>query len=43
MMGCGMMFGKIIGTIGLSFAPIDFELTLSNAIANPVEAHVNCF
>ncbi len=43
MIGSGMMFGKIIGMIGLSFAPIDCELALSNAIANPVEALVNCF
>ncbi len=40
MMGRGVIFGKVVGTIGLSFAPIDFELTLTNAIPDPINTHV---
>ena len=38
-----MMFGEINGTIGLTFVPIDFELSRVNAIADPIKTHVNCF
>ena len=31
--------GKVIG----SFDPDELELTLADAVAHPVEAHVNCF
>ena len=43
MMKRGKMFGEVIGTIGLTFAPIDFELTLANAMADPIKLYVNCF
>jgi hypothetical protein len=38
-----MMFGEVIGTIGLTFAPIDFELALANSITDPTVAYVNDF
>ena len=41
MMRCRVIFGEIIGTVCFAFAPIDFELALANAIANPLEAHTN--
>ncbi len=31
------MFGKIIGTIGLTFAPIDFEFAMSNSNTDPIK------
>ena len=37
------MFGKVIGMTGLTFAPIDFELSLADAIADPIKTHVNSF
>ena len=43
-MVCGwMMLSKKIGPIGNTAAPINVELTLANAIANPIETHVNSF
>jgi hypothetical protein len=38
-----MLFGKIIGIVVGTFAPIDNELPLSDAVANPVKAHVHGF
>ena len=32
-----MMLGKIFGTICLTFAPVDFKLSLSNAIEYPIK------
>ena len=43
MMGSGVMFREVISTIGLAFTPVDFELALANAIADPVLTHVNGF
>ena len=43
MMGGRMMLGEVVGTIRLTFAPIDFKLPLSNAIADPIKMHINCF
>ena len=37
------MLGEVISAIGRAFAPIDLELALANAIANPIEAHVDDF
>jgi hypothetical protein len=43
-MVCGwMMLSKIVGPIGNTAAPMDVELTLAHAIANPIETHVNSF
>jgi len=36
-----MVFGKIIGMIGVTRAPEDVELTLSGAATNPIKSHVN--
>ena len=38
-----MMLGEIIGLVDAAFAPINEKLSLSNAIANPIEAHVDGF
>jgi hypothetical protein len=38
-----MVLGKIVGTICLAFAPVDLTLSLANAIAYPIEPHVDCF
>ena len=36
-----MVFGKIIGAIGVTRVPEDVELTLTGAIMNPIKLHVN--
>jgi hypothetical protein len=38
-----MMFGKVVGTVCLSFAPVNLKLALADTIADPVEAHVDRF
>ena len=38
-----MVFGEIIGSIGFTFAPKNLELTLADAISDPVESHVDGF
>jgi hypothetical protein len=38
-----MMFSEIISSVQNSSFPIDMELALADAVANPVEAHVNGF
>ena len=38
-----MVFGEIVSVVLLSSLPVDFELALSHAIADPVETHVDCF
>ena len=43
MMGRRMVFGKVVGTIRLAFAPINLKLTLANTIANPVKTHIDRF
>ena len=43
MMGCRMMFGKVIGATQASFLPEDVELLLPYAIAYPIKTHVNGF
>lgn len=43
MMGSGMMLGKIVSAIEDAFFPVDVELALADAIADPIEAHVNGF
>ena len=43
MMDLGMVFGAIVPKFGASGGPVDFELTLTGAIPDPVEAHVNRF
>ena len=37
MMGAGMMLGKIVSAIGLSFGPENPELALANAVADPIK------
>ena len=37
------MLGKIIGTIGLAFAPVDFESSLADSVTDPEKTHVNSF
>jgi hypothetical protein len=43
MMQSSMMFGEIIGTISLSFAPLSLKLTLAHTIVNPVKTHIDRF
>jgi hypothetical protein len=38
-----MMFSKIVGPICSTPVPVDVELTLAHAIANPIETHVDSF
>ena len=38
-----MVLGEIISTVEFSGSPIQIELFLSDAIAQPVIAHVKCF
>lgn len=43
MMTGRMILGKVIRFVVGTFAPIDLKLTLANAVAEPVEAHVHGF
>ena len=43
MMCGGMMFGDVIGFVQNAFFPVDVELSLSHAVANPIKAHVDSF
>jgi hypothetical protein len=37
------MFGEVVGTIHLAFAPINLKLALANPIADPIKTHINGF
>lgn len=41
--GSGVVFGVIIGHVGFTATPDNFELALSNSAFDPVEAHVDGF
>ena len=43
MMAWGMLFGVVIPEVGASGGSVNIELTLTGAIPDPVEAHVNHF
>ena len=38
-----MVFGKIIGAVGVARLPKDVKLSLSDTIPDPIEAHVDGF
>jgi hypothetical protein len=42
-MGRGMVYCKVVGEIGGAFSPMYNELALFDAIAYPIEMHVNGF
>ena len=43
-MMCGwVMLGKIVCLVVFPRSPVNVKLTLTNSVANPVEAHVNSF
>ena len=42
-MGCGVMFCEVVRKVFTTRSPKDMKLVLVNAIAYPVEAHVNGF
>ena len=37
------MLGEVVSVIGKTRGPLDFELTLASAVADPPEAHVHGF
>ena len=41
-MDWGMVFGVVVPEVGASGVPVNLELTLTSAILDPVESHVNC-
>ena len=41
MMAWGVVFGVVVSEGGASVGPVNIELTLTSAISDPVEAHVN--
>ena len=43
MMSWGVVFGVIVPEVGAYGSPVNFELTLTGAIPDPVEVHVNLF
>ena len=43
MMAGGVMLGEVVSKIVGPGLPVDKKLALSDAVADPVEAHVNCF
>ena len=42
MMDWGMVFVLVVPEVGASGGPLNLELTLTSAISDPLEAHVNC-
>ena len=42
MIAWGMVFGVVLPEVGASGPPVNHELTLTSAISDPAEAHVNC-
>lgn len=42
-MGRRVMLGEVVGFVESAFLPVYMELALANAIANPVESHVDGF
>ena len=42
-MAWGMIFGVIVTKVGASGGPVNLELTLTGAIPDTVEVHVNRF
>ena len=40
-MAWGMVFGLIVPKVGVSGGAVNLELTLTSAIPDPVEVHVN--
>ena len=43
MMAWGVVFGVVVPKVGASGGPVNLELTLTSAISDLVEVHVNCF
>ena len=43
MMGRWVMFSEIISFVQNASSPINVELALADAVANPIKAHVECF
>ena len=43
MMRSWIMFSKTVGLVGGTSVPVSIKLTLANAIADPIETHVNSF
>jgi hypothetical protein len=41
--GCWMVFRKVVGEIVGAFTPVNDKLLLGDVVAHPVEAHVNGF
>ena len=41
MMAWGVVFGVVVPEVGASGGTVNLELTLTSAISDPVEAHVN--
>jgi hypothetical protein len=39
----GVMFGKVVGSVGDAAAPVDNELALADAVADPIKTHVHGF
>jgi hypothetical protein len=39
----GVMFGKVVGSVGDAAAPVDHELALADAVADPLKTHVHGF
>jgi hypothetical protein len=39
----GAMFGKVVSSVGDAVAPVDNELALRDAVADPIETHVHGF
>ena len=42
MIAWGVVFGVVVPEFGASRVPVNLELTLTSAIYDPEEAHVNC-
>jgi hypothetical protein len=39
----GVMFGKVVGSVGDTAVPVDNELALADAVADPIKTHVHGF
>ena len=40
---CWMVFGVVVCSIIVCFTPVDAEVSLADAVTDPVEAHINGF
>jgi len=43
MVGCRVVFRKVVGKVGASFGPVDEKVALADTVADPIKSHVHRF